>query len=371
MTAMMVFAGTAVVPAWGAFHDVPPSFAGGREEQAVSEGNSLRGSRELENQSMNSVWLLPDSDTYYISESDVSWMDDNELMLARNEFYARRGRKFVTRSIREYFNSQGWYHGYIEPEDFSPDLFNRYEQANVDFIVAYENRRSEIRRQQAEEPQEQPALDGENPTSEREADAALYGELYGGITDLYRDAIAEGWSDEDYEIAGMNGLAAGFETAGELGYIFRDLDGDENGELLIGPADPQICGQGAVFEIYTVLDGIPVEVAAADENTSYYICEDNTICREVKMADGNWELDYLELDGADLVCREVLLLDEGLDAGAPWFVIRHAEEFEQDADGTLSGVTAEDCSSISYKDASELRASYAADTLVLIPLGEE
>ena len=100
---------------------------------------------------MNSTYLLPDSDTYYITEADISWMDDNELMLARNEFYARKGRKFVTKSIREYFERQGWYHGTIEPDAFSPDLFNRYEQANVDFIVAYENKRQQKKQASSQE----------------------------------------------------------------------------------------------------------------------------------------------------------------------------------------------------------------------------
>ncbi len=30
---------------------------------------------------MNSIYLLPDANTYYISESEISWMTDNELRL--------------------------------------------------------------------------------------------------------------------------------------------------------------------------------------------------------------------------------------------------------------------------------------------------
>ena len=123
--ALMVAAGTQAVPAFA----VQSQSLSAQEADTAS---SARSRRELEGQSMNSVYLLPDSDTYYISESDISWMDDNELMLARNEFYARRGRKFVTKSIQDYFNRQGWYNGTIDPDDFTPEMFNRYEQANVD-----------------------------------------------------------------------------------------------------------------------------------------------------------------------------------------------------------------------------------------------
>lgn len=356
-----------------------PACAAAGSVQAAAGG--LRVAEEMENQTMNRVWLLPDSDTYYISEADVSWMDDEELMLARNEFYARRGRIFVTKSIRDYFNRQSWYHGSIEPKDFSTDLFNRYEQANVDFIVAYENRRSQIRQQQAAQPREQTAIDGENPTKEKKADPGLYGEesstsgeldsLYGEIRDLYQDALLQGWSGQEYEVAGMNTLAAGFASPADLGYMYRDLNGDGTGELLIGPMNTQLYGQGAVLEIYTLLDGVPVEVAASDENTSYYICDDDTICRERTKEDGNWELDYLDLEGTDLVCKDVLLMDEELDAEKPWFVLGDTDEYTQDPDGTLTGVTADDYDSISYEDASALRTTYAADALELVPLGEE
>jgi hypothetical protein len=56
-----------------------------------------------------------------------------------------------------------------------------------------------------------------------------------------------------------------------------DLDDDGNEELLIGPTDPQLYGEGAVFEIYMMEDGIPVEIASSDEDCIYYICEDKTI----------------------------------------------------------------------------------------------
>jgi len=356
-----------------------PACAAAVPTQAAAGG--FRVAKEMESQTMNRVWLLPDSDTYYISEADVSWMDDEELMLARNEFYARRGRKFVTKSIRDYFNRQSWYRGYIEPENFSTDLFNRYEQANVDFIVSYENRRSQIRQQQAAQPKKENRLDGDNPTKEKKTEPGLYGEMtstigelndtYGEITGLYKDALMEGWSRQDYETAGMNTLAAGFESPEDLGYMYRDLNGDGTGELLIGPMNTQLYGQGAVLDIYTVQDGIPVKVAASEENTSYYICEDDTICRELAKEDGNWELDYLDLEGTDLVCKDVLVMDEGRDAEKPWFVLGNTDEYAQDPEGNLTGVTAEDFDSISYEDASALRTTYPADVLELVPLGGE
>ena len=108
--------------------------------------------KEHESQTMNSIYLLPDANTYYISESEISWMTDNELLLARNEFYARRGRKFDTKFIKDYFKAQGWYKGKIKAQNFSPAVFNKYEQANIDYIRAYERMRAILRMQRKQKP---------------------------------------------------------------------------------------------------------------------------------------------------------------------------------------------------------------------------
>lgn len=50
-------------------------------------------------------YILPNSDSSYISYSDLYNLSQTEVSLARNEIYARHGRKFNTDSIREYFES--------------------------------------------------------------------------------------------------------------------------------------------------------------------------------------------------------------------------------------------------------------------------
>lgn len=355
--ALMVAAGPLAVPAFAVQRE-------GVCAHASDRASSARARRELEGQSMNSVFLLPDSDTYYISESDISWMNDNELMLARNEFYARRGRKFATKSIQDYFNRQGWYYGTINPDDFTPEMFNRYEQANVDFIVAYEKKRKEIRAQKQKEPAAHNELSVVYPAS---ADTEAQ---YSEIVDVYRDSMRENWSEEEYSVAGMNRMAAGLDLPGDLGYIYMDLNGDGKQELLIGPTNPQLYGEGAVFEIYTIDDGIPVEIASSDENDLYYICEGNTVRREVFLDEGHWEIDYYDLEGEGLVCKDMLVMDESRDKEDPWFVIDDTEGFASVSGVGISGQAGEledEYESISYEDASNLRANYVAEALEYIP----
>ena len=88
-------------------------------------------------------YILEGSDREYISESVIRGLSDEELMLARNEIYARHGRIFDDRDIREYFTSQSWYEGTIHPDDFSEDMLNEIEKENVERIVAEEARREQ------------------------------------------------------------------------------------------------------------------------------------------------------------------------------------------------------------------------------------
>lgn len=82
-------------------------------------------------------YILPYSDIEYISESELVGLDKRTSELALNEIYARHGRKFNDSSIQSYFNEKSWYDGFIEPEDFSDSVFNKYETKNIATIDSY------------------------------------------------------------------------------------------------------------------------------------------------------------------------------------------------------------------------------------------
>ena len=83
-------------------------------------------------------YILPYSDSEYISYSDLSELTKEEVALARNEIFARRGRRFSTDSIREYFKSKSWYNPTYNPDEFPESIFNMYEKENITTIVKYE-----------------------------------------------------------------------------------------------------------------------------------------------------------------------------------------------------------------------------------------
>lgn len=85
-------------------------------------------------------YILPDSGTRKLTNSDLAGLDADELELARNEIYAREGRRFNTDYIQDYFDDKWWYVGTIEPEDFTEDMLNDVEKYNVNFIRNYEKK---------------------------------------------------------------------------------------------------------------------------------------------------------------------------------------------------------------------------------------
>ena len=88
-------------------------------------------------------YILPDSGTRKLTNSDLAGLDADELELARNEIYAREGRRFNTEYIQDYFDDKWWYVGTIAPEDFTEDMLNDVEKYNVNFIRDYEKNYTE------------------------------------------------------------------------------------------------------------------------------------------------------------------------------------------------------------------------------------
>lgn len=88
----------------------------------------------------NQDYLLPDSDKRYLQESDLEGFGAEELKLARNELYARYGRRFNDEALQAYFDEKDWYEGIYSPEEFPEDLLSDIVKFNRDFIVEYEKK---------------------------------------------------------------------------------------------------------------------------------------------------------------------------------------------------------------------------------------
>lgn len=104
--------------------------------QNSSSGNSNSQSSSNTNTNNNGGSIFPNSDSSYLSNAQVSALSDNDLQLAINEIYARRGRIFKDASLNAYFNSQSWYEGKYTAEEFEKNVkFNTYEQKNLQLLI--------------------------------------------------------------------------------------------------------------------------------------------------------------------------------------------------------------------------------------------
>lgn len=100
---------------------------------AVSEASEEEDTVETSN-----GYVFADSDKKLLTQADLSGLNAEECKIARNEIYARHGRKFKDAELQAYFNSLDWYEGTIDPDDFDESLLNDIEIANKNLIVAYE-----------------------------------------------------------------------------------------------------------------------------------------------------------------------------------------------------------------------------------------
>ena len=85
-------------------------------------------------------YMIYDSNTRYISESELTSFSEYECWLALDEIYARHGRIFKAADINAYFTSKTWYRGTIPGPEFDANLdsyLNEYEKQNIDTIAGY------------------------------------------------------------------------------------------------------------------------------------------------------------------------------------------------------------------------------------------
>ena len=83
-------------------------------------------------------YIIPESASKLLAVADIQNLSVKELNYARNEIYARRGRRFKSQELQNYFDAKSWYHGIYDPEEFdemySDSMLNEYEKKNADFL---------------------------------------------------------------------------------------------------------------------------------------------------------------------------------------------------------------------------------------------
>lgn len=83
-------------------------------------------------------FVIADSDKRKLTENDIKNLKDWELIIAKNEIYARHGLKFEMPQISDHFKNQDWYK---VDENWSVNKLSKLESSNVNVIAKEESAR--------------------------------------------------------------------------------------------------------------------------------------------------------------------------------------------------------------------------------------
>lgn len=81
-----------------------------------------------------SEFVFPNSSDSLLQEPDLWNLSASQLRIAKNEIYARHGRRFADEELQRYFNQCSWYEGTIEPREFEENVLNETEHFNIRLI---------------------------------------------------------------------------------------------------------------------------------------------------------------------------------------------------------------------------------------------
>lgn len=85
----------------------------------------------------SSDYIFPDSDSKYLTRSEVENLSQTDNRLAINEIYARHGYTYETEDLKEYFESKDWYESDpdINQSTWNDNMLNDYERANINLLA--------------------------------------------------------------------------------------------------------------------------------------------------------------------------------------------------------------------------------------------
>lgn len=159
--------------------------------------------------SENGYYLLPESADRLLTYLDIQDFTTQDLMLARNEIYARHGLRFEEKDVRTYFEAQPWYRIVYKAGDFETVELSDIEQKNVEFLLNYEKRENGVKERR--EPEEKVRTYGGyilprsaerlltagdlEPLTKRELELAR-NEIYARHGRRFADPDIQAWFDE-------------------------------------------------------------------------------------------------------------------------------------------------------------------------------
>jgi hypothetical protein len=115
------------------------SSSGGSGSGSSEQNTSNNPDATAQDRTVND-YVFPDSNTRLLTKTEVSSLSEFEMLVARNEIYARYGREFKTQGLADHFSSKSWYVKKYTAEEFDsmPSPLNSTELTNISTIQEVE-----------------------------------------------------------------------------------------------------------------------------------------------------------------------------------------------------------------------------------------
>ena len=107
------------------------------QNYAREQSGEINSNRYIRHMTSASGFVMADSNSRYLRASDLSTLELDQLVVIRNEIYARQGYIFDSDELKGYFYCTDWY---VPNPGFTKKSFNKYEEANITLCSLYERK---------------------------------------------------------------------------------------------------------------------------------------------------------------------------------------------------------------------------------------
>ena len=107
---------------------------------------------------------------------------------------------------------------------------------------------------------------------------------YQSVLSSYRAAYQYGGHTAQY--AANYGLSQMISHSSHVGYAFKDLDKDGTPELFIAGIGTDNAARNMVYDVYTLIGGVPSRLAVSSEGNRFYLCTDNALLNSGSVGSG-------------------------------------------------------------------------------------
>lgn len=184
-------------------------------------------------------------------------------------------------------------------------------------------------------------------------------ELYGNIILTYKKALEEGWDASAYETNDMSPEFASLakEGAENIGFSYADTNKDGIDELYVGTLkDDEL--KGTIYDVYTIVDGLPAHVVSGSARNRYYVYMNSFIVNEYSGgAMENGTIVYaLEPNSTEMTYQWATKTDASENEEQPWFISYEEDEWENVTEDEMHSreAVAEDYTKLEFTPLSEL-----------------